>query len=262
MFLNHFNFNAHPFAEHPPVHFILRDSRIQDVLDNLKFFLDYERLALITGQTGIGKSTLFRLFIRDLPQNRYNPVYIHLTAVNAKAFLRLFITELGEKPKIGKERLFLQIEDRIRKNDKCTLLMVDEAHLLDPETLTDLRVLTSSIDYELPLKVILCGQESINQTLKRSSHKDFSDRILVKCTFKPLSRDQTAAYMDNRITCAGGTNKIFDPESKKLIHDYTGGVPRLINNVSTACLIHAVSSDQKMITETLVNQTMNHFHLP
>jgi len=200
---------------------------------------------LIIGQTGIGKSTLFKLFKHDLPQNRYNPVYIHLSAVNAKSFLRLFITRLGEKPKIGKERLFLQIEDRIRKNDKCTLLMVDEAHLLDPETLTDLRVLTSSIEEELSLKIILCGQESISQTLKRSSHTDFVNRIFVKFMFKPLSRDQTIAYVDNRISCAGGTNKIFETESKELIHDYTGGIPRLINNVSTACSTQSLKTKRK-----------------
>ena len=64
------------------------------------------------------------------------------------------------------------------------------------------------------------------------------------------------------MTLAGGTNKTFEDEAKKLIFDYTGGIPRQINNVATACLINAASRNVKMINEALVNETMNEFHLP
>ena len=68
--------------------------------------------------------------------------------------------------------------------------------------------------------------------------------------------------IDFRIIKAGGKDKIFEPEAKDLIHDYTGGVPRQINNVATACLINAAARGLKIITEALVNETMAEFHLP
>ena len=219
-------------------------------------------MALIIGQTGIGKSTLLRLFIHNLPQNRYHPLYVHLTPINANAFLRLIVTKLGETPKMGKDRLFLQIADRIGKNEKTTLLVIDECHLIDPKALTDLRLLISSIDTPLQLKIIFSGQQNLSHILNRSSHADLVHRIGVRFLLKPLSKDQTSAYIDRRIALAGGSEKIFEPEAKDLIHDYTGGVPRQINNVATACLINAASKGMKKITEALVNETMSEFELP
>ncbi len=262
MFLNQFVLTTHPFAEKPPIEWLLRDERFDQALARLKFFEQQGAIALIIGQTGLGKSSLLRLFIHELPHNRYHPVYLHLTALNANAFLRLIVTKLGEKPLMGKDRMLLQILARIKLNDKCTLFIIDEAHLIDPKILTDLRLLISSIDEEISLKILLCGQEDLNQILKRASYADLVHRITMQFVMQPLSKEETTAYIDYRITKADGSTKIFEPEAKDLIHDYTGGVPRQINNVATACLINAAARDLKKITETLVNETMAEFHLP
>jgi general secretion pathway protein A len=262
MFLNHFSFAAHPFAEKPPIQWIQKDPRIEQAMARLKFFEHQGAMALILGHTGVGKSSLLRLFIDQLPQNRYHPLYLHLTSISANAFLRIIVTRLGEKPKMGKDRMLLQILDRIGQNEKCTLFIIDEAHLVDPQTLTDLRLLISCMDENISLKIILCGQDSLKHLLKRASHADLLGRITLRFSLHALSKDQTRAYIDNRITLAGGTVKIFDPQAKDLVHDYTGGLPRQINNVATACLLNAASRNIKIIDEQLVNETMNELHLP
>ena len=262
MFLNQFSLNIHPFAEKPPIQWLQRDPRVDQALARLKFFEQQGAIALILGQTGLGKSSLLRLFIHELPQNRYLPLYLHLTPINPNAFLRLIVTKLGEKPRMGKDRMLLQILERIKQNEKCTVLIIDEAHLLDPYTLTDLRLLVSSIDDQISLKIVLCGQEGLRDILKRASHADLVHRITLRFSLHALSKEQTRAYIDSRITLAGGADKIFDSEAKELIHDYTGGVPRQINNVATASLINAASRKIKIISEALVNETMSEFHLP
>lgn len=262
MFLNHFSLHSHPFAENPPIDWLLRDEHIDRALAGLEFFKQQGAMALIIGQTGLGKSSLLRLFLNELPHNRYHTLYLHLTALNANAFLRLMVTKLGEKPQMGKDRMLLQILERIHQNDKCTLFVVDEAHLLEPKTLIDLRVLISSIDEKLPLKILLCGQEKLSQTLKRSSHADLLHRINLQFSLRPMSTEKTSAYIDFRVKKAGGKTKIFEPAARDLIHDYTGGVPRQVNNVATACLLNAASRSVKIITEALVNETMAEFHLP
>ncbi len=262
MFLNHFSLNEHPFTEHPPTKWLMRDPRIDDALAGLQFFEQQGSIGLILGQTGIGKSSLLRLFIHDLPPNRYQPIYLHLTTLNANAFLRLIVTRLGEKPRMGKDRMLLQLLDRINQNEKSTLLIVDEAHLIDPKALTDLRVLISPIGEKIPLKILLCGQEDLRHILKRSSHADLLHRITLRLFLKPYPREQTALYIDNRITMAGGSPKIFEPEAKGLIHDYAAGVPRQINNISTACLLNAASQDIHKINDAMVNNVMAQFQLP
>lgn len=262
MFLDHFSLSDHPFREKPPLQWIQRDPRIDEGLARLKFFEEQGSIALIIGQTGLGKSSLLRLFIHELPQNRFNPVYLHLTPLSATAFLRLIVNGLGEKPKIGKDRIFTQIIERVLQNEKCTLLIIDEAHLIDPKTLTDLRLLISSIDGNIALKIIFSGQEGLRQILKQSCHADLVHRISLRFYIKPLSKDQTWAYIDARLKMAGGAKNIFDSAAKTLIYDYTGGVPRQINNIATACLINAASRNLKTIDESLVNDTMNEFFLP
>ena len=262
MFLNHFDLNSHPFTEKPPIQWLLRDENTDQALARLKFFEQQGAIALIIGQTGLGKSSLLRLFIHQLLQNRYQPLYLHLTPLNANAFLRLMVIKLGEKPKLGKDRMLLQILERINQNDKCTLFIVDEAHLLAAQTLTDLRLLISSIDEQISLKILLCGQETLSQTLKRSSQADLLQRITLQFMMRPMPKAQTSAYINHRITKAGGKEKIFEPEAKELIHDYTGGVPRQVNNVATACLINAAARELNIITEALVNETMAEFRLP
>ena len=96
----------------------------------------------------------------------------------------------------------------------------------------------------------------------RPSHADLVHRISLRFALHALSKEQSIAYIDSRMTPASGTGKTFETEAKDLIHDYTGGVPRQINNVATACQIHAASRNLKKINDALVNETMSEFHLP
>ncbi len=166
MFLNHFKMSDHPFQERPPMDWILRDIRISQCLARLDYFSAQGALALLIGQTGVGKSTVLRLFIETLSKSRYRPLYLHFTGVSSSALLRLIVTELGEVPKRGKDSLFLQILERCTKDDLTTVLLIDEAHLIDPVALTDLRLLVSSaVDTNLPLKILLAGQDPLARLL-------------------------------------------------------------------------------------------------
>lgn len=262
MFLNHFKMTQHPFLEYPPMEWIIKDSRFSQFLARLEYFSLQATLALVIGQTGLGKSTLLRAFIHKLSRNRFRPVYLHLTGITPSGLLRLIVTALGEAPRSGKDRLFLQIREATRKADLTTVILIDEAHLIHPSSLTDLRLLVSSaLDTDLPIKIVLCGQEPLARLLATASLVDLAHRITVRCRLHPLSKDQTIAYIDSRTRLAGGNEKLFEPDAKSLIHDYAGGIPRQINNISTACLLNAASRDLKMVAEALVIDTMNEFHL-
>ena len=262
MFLSHFKMNAHPFCEQPPLDWYLKDDRFAQNLARLDYFALQGSIALLVGQTGVGKSSLLRFFIHSLSKNKYNPVYIHLTHINAKALLRMIVSKLGEAPKTGKDRLFLQIIESASKAEVVTVLIIDEAHLMDVEALTDMRLLVSSgIETNLPLKIIFSGQQALGKMLARASLSDLVSRICVRGHLYPLTRDQTIAHMDSRMRSSGSSEKVFEPEAKGLVHDYAGGIPRQINNIATACLINAASRNLHKINEPLVNETMSEFQL-
>jgi general secretion pathway protein A len=242
---------------------ILNDHRISQALARLEYFSQQGALALVIGQTGVGKSTLLRLFIQKLSKNRYRPVYLHFTGINSSALLRLIVTQLGETPRRGKDALFLQILDRTRNGDLTTILIIDEAHLIDPQALTDLRLLVSSaLDTDIPLKIVLSGQESLARLLARASLRDLVNRITVRSHLVPLTKDQTSSYIDFRMRCAGSNERVFELEAKALIHDYASGIPRQINNIATACLLNASARNLQIINDSLVTDTMTEFHIP
>ena len=188
---------------------------------------------------------------------------MHLTHLESAALLRLIVTALGEKPRLGKDRLFLQILSKTQNTERTTMLILDEAHLLPADALTDLRLLVSSgLDDAPPFKIVLSGQAPLQEVLARASHADLVHRLSVRYHLRAFTPEQTEAYIDFRLRTAGASNKLVEPEAKRLIHAYAGGVPRQINNIATACLINAAARNVHKIGEPLVNDILAEFHLP
>ncbi|HIM34875.1 MAG TPA: AAA family ATPase [Pseudomonadales bacterium] len=262
MYQEHFQLKTQPFSEHAAATSLWVDSRMQEGLARLNYLADSATLGLVTGPSGCGKSALLKRFLHELSRQRCEPVYCHLTHLNSTGLLKSLILKLGEVPKLGKERLFEQILQRAARNESTLLLIIDEAHLLDGEALTDLRLLVSSaVDTAPPLKLLLTGQETLRSTLKRSQLGDLLNRIQVHYRLKPLSKEQTGRYIDVQMKQAGGPEDVFDTSVKELIHDFTGGLPRAINNLATACLLQAVARNVLRIDEPLFQQTSTEFHL-
>jgi general secretion pathway protein A len=253
MFAQAFHLNALPFEDHIGADQIHDDERFTQALDRLQYFAEHGLVALLTGPTGVGKSCLVKRFLHALPAHRYQPLYLHLSRVDAAAMLRMIVAALGEKPSLGRDRLFRQILDRTREAERPAMLVIDDAHLLNEAILTDLRLLVSAPSSAPPsLKVLLCGQPPLSKLLARASLADLLNRICVRCSLRPLSKDQTVAYIDRRLKAVGGAETLFETASKHLIHEHTGGIPRAINNLATTCLIHAASKQLKRIQEALV----------
>jgi len=262
MFTTYFNMKVQPFKERVPVEQILKDERLMQGLARLQFLVESGTVALITGQTGVGKSILIKLFLSTIASNQYKPIYIHFTQIRTSCFFNLIVTELKEVPKRNKEQLFFQIIEKINNTSLTTLLIIDEAHLLTVEALTDLRLLISSaLENEPPLKIILTGQDELKNKLKRGVLNDFAQRISVCHHLKPLSKTQTAAYIDFHVNYSGASDKIFEPEVKNMIYEYSNGIPRQINNIATACLINAAIHKSQKVNMQIFNQTLSDFQL-
>jgi general secretion pathway protein A len=176
--------------------------------------------------------------------------------------MKLIATQLGESPRRGKDRIYEQILERARRAEGTLLLIFDEAHLLTSESLTDLRLLISSaLDVGPPLKILLTGQDALRNTMKRAQHADLLNRISVRYQLRPLGKQQTAQYVDFQISQAGGNPKIFAEEVKDLLHDFTGGLPRAINNLAIACLLQATAAGAARVDEDAFRQATSEFQL-
>jgi len=153
----------------------------------------------------------------------------------ALGVLQHLVRRLGETPLWHKEGLFCQVVERAAKTDETLLVVLDEAHLLPPESLIDLRLLVSSADATPQLKLLLAGQDGLLDVLRRDGHRDLWDRITIRYHLHPLSKPQTRQYPEFQMQTAGGSPDVFAAEVKDLLHDYTGGVPRGPTASTTRC---------------------------
>ena len=263
MYLDHFQLKSQPFSEHAAVSSLWQDPRMDEGLARLEYLIQCGQLGLVTGPSGVGKSALLKRFLHGLLPQHCQAFYCHLSHLPAAGLLKLVVTQLGESPRRGKERLYEQILERATRAEGTLLLVFDEAHLLDGEALTDLRLLISSaLDVRPPLKLLLVGQEPLRAVLRRAPHADLVNRISVRYQLRPLSREHTYRYIDFQLTQAGGDVKLFDDAVKAAIHDFANGVPRQVNNLATACLLQATARKVRRIDEELFQQVAGEFQLP
>lgn len=263
MFLTHFKFTSQPFAEWVAADALWQDDRMREGLARLRYLAEHGTVGLLTGASGVGKSALLKRFLHELSGAQWQPVYLHLTHLSASGLLKHLVSKLGEVPRFGKDRLFEQILEKARQAEGTLLVVFDEAHLLDADALTDIRLLISSaLDDAPPLKVVLAGQEALRQTLRQSSQSALASRIVVRGHLSALTKEQTATYIDFQLKQAGGTEKLFEDPTKGLIHDYSGGIPRQINNLATSCLLLAASEGASRVSESILQQTLHEYHLP
>lgn len=263
MYLEHFQFKNQPFSEHAAVSALWQDQRMDEALARLEYLVQCGQLGLVTGQSGVGKSALLKRFLHGLQPQHCQACYCHLSHLPSSGLLKLVVTQLGESPRRGKERLYEQILERASRTEGTLLLVFDEAHLLDGEALTDLRLLISSaLDVRPPLKLLLVGQDPLRAVLRRAQHADLVNRISVRYQLRSLSREQTCHYIDFQLTQAGGDAKLFDDAVKAAIHDFANGVPRQVNNLATACLLQATARKVRRIDEELFQQVAGEFQLP
>lgn len=262
MYQDHFQLQQQPFSEHAAASSLWIDGRMKEALARLTYLLNHATLGLVTGPSGVGKSALLKCFLNQLPQ-RCEAVYCHLTHLPSAGLLKVIVSQLGEVPRRGKDRLFEQIYQAAKRTEGTLLLVIDEAHLLDSEALTDLRLLVSSaVDVAPPLKILLVGQHSLRAVLKRSQHADLLNRINVQYQLRAFTKEQTGHYIDVQMKQAGGPEDVFDVAVKEMLHDFTGGIARQINNLATACLLQAAATGVLRIDEQLFRHTTTEFQLP
>ena len=158
MYLEHFQLKSQPFAEHAAVSSLWQDQRMDEGLARLDYLVQSGQLGLVTGPSGVGKSALLKRFLHGLLPPHCQALYCHLSHLPSAGLLKLVVTQLGESPRRGKERIYEQILERAARAEGTLLLVFDEAHLLDGDALTDLRLLISSaLDVRPPLKMLLVG---------------------------------------------------------------------------------------------------------
>jgi general secretion pathway protein A len=104
------------------------------------------------------------------------------------------------------------------------------------------------------LQIILIGQPELRELLARNDLRQLAQRITARYHLEPLSRRETAAYIEHRLKVAGALGEVFDESAKKEIFRLSQGVPRLVNVICDRALLGAYSREKRNVNAGLVRE--------
>ncbi len=135
------------------------------------------------------------------------------------------------------------------------LLIIDEAQNLPLQVLEQIRILSNlETEKEKLLQIVLVGQSNLKDLLRRPELRQLDQRVSIRYDLKPLSHEETSAYVQHRLSVAGGAAAVtFTPKSLGRVHRYASGIPRLINLLCDRALLSAYSAHTARIAPALVD---------
>ena len=246
-----------PFSLLPDPAFLYASRKHQLALSMLQYAVQ-SRLALsvVTGEVGSGKTTLVRQLINELG----DAVTVGLISNTHRGFGNLmqwvalaFGLPFRDKDAVELYHDFVEFLCAEYAKGRTTLLIVDEAQNLDPDTLEELRLLMNvNSDDHMVLQMLVVGQPELHEILRRHDLRQLAQRISVAYKLEPLDAEETAAYVRHRIAAAGGNPNLFHKNALRLIHSNSGGIPRVINTLCDLSLVYGYADEKKQIDALLI----------
>ena len=144
--------------------------------------------------------------------------------------------------------------------NRKVICILDEAHLLEKETLEEFRfLLNSAFDSESQMALILVGQNELwDQKLRYKRYAAIRQRIDITCILPHLDLSQTQMYIDSNLHYAGVNTPLFTEKAVEEICKSSTGIPRIINRVCEKCLTYAGQQRQRLIDEHIVQHVIQH----
>jgi type II secretory pathway predicted ATPase ExeA len=251
-----FNLTAPAFGKAVARQHLLVYPQLAELETDLEELLTEGGIGLLTGEMGIGKTTALRHFLGGMDERACQVAYQGSTR-HATALLESLVESLGVTPARHRAMLLRQLGTLCartwQEQRKRTLVVLDDAHLLDDALLEDFRLLTNfEMDAADPLIVLLVGHPALRRRLRKPVHLAMLDRVRMQYRLEGLSRDETAEYLDHHMRQAGGKGEVFTAEGKAAIFDHAQGIPRRINTLALACLKKAVTRKLHAVDAELV----------
>jgi general secretion pathway protein A len=255
-YLGFFGFPSAPFSKE------VRDDDLwippskQDAVDGICEEIHEHGCVGVAGDAGLGKTCVLRAVRHRLPQSDYRLTYYHHATLHRRDFYRQLSVALGLMPVTTAGAVSYAIAthiEQLAKERVHPVLLLDEAHLLQADTLDHLPIL---LNYEWDsrplLSLVLIGLPELFDRLALRRHRSLLSRIHRRFVLGPLTQDDTADYLRTRLRLVGCDRELFALDAVALLHEHAGGAMRDIDRLATAALREAARIKHKTVdAETL-----------
>lgn len=264
MYESFYNMEHTPFTRDVPPEALYETPAMAEALNRLAFAADHQLFAVVVADAGCGKSTLIRKFASILAKDNYILLYISDSKLTPRWLYKGMLDQLGLEAKInrGESKRNLQKEIEIIRevHKKKVVCVLDEAHLLEKETLEEFRFLLNyRFDSVSPMALVLAGQTELwDDKLRHRRYDAIRQRIDIACVLPHLDRSETAMYIDSHLRYAGCESEIFSDRAIDEIHKGSSGIPRQINRICEKCLMYGSQQQKRIIDDYMVQHIIEH----
>jgi general secretion pathway protein A len=252
-----FGFSEPPFNQTPDTRFLFKSSQHMAALDHLKYALLTDGFTLLTGAPGIGKTLLCRQILRDAGKD-VQTVYIYNTYFSMLDLFKLIYHDITGEQLNGESHshCFNKINQLLlllAAKGKKVIVLIDEAQSLTSDTLEGLRQLSNlETEKKKLLSFILIGQPELESCLTDYNLRQLEQRISVRYVLKSFKLSETREYVSHRM-CLSTSSVINDTHYRFttfaicLVHWYSRGIPRRINQICDRALLASFNTGKREI---------------
>jgi type II secretory pathway predicted ATPase ExeA len=257
----HFGLTRTPFGKSIPAKDLYARQAHAEAVARINFCIVESALGVITGDVGAGKTVSVRAAVAALDRTRHQIIYIANPAFGTRGLYVTIVRSLGAEPRYLKAELMAQAADLLAaetaERHRRVVLICDEAHLLEPNQLEELRLLTNSdMDSTSPFAGILVGQPTLNRQLRMGIFAALDQRIATRFNIKPMDLAESAHYLRHHLTLAGRDEPLIADDAIARLHRVAGGLPRALNNAATAALIAAAADNKQLVDDTCAKKAV------
>ena len=254
MYLDFFQFQREPFQVTPDPAFFCSFQGHREALAAIHYGVEQRKgFIALTGEVGVGKTTILRAFLEQVDQRQAKVVYLLNANVMFDDLLDALLQELGSASQSQNQfAKVIQIHGILiehYRQDRNVVLIIDEAQNMPAETLEGLRVLSNlETDTDKLLQIVFCGQPEFDEKLAKPELRQLQQRIAVRTTIRPLTDAEGMLYIRHRIAMAGVSERaIFSERATRQIVREAHGIPRLINILCDNALATAFGYQDRQV---------------
>ena len=263
MYARFYRMTKEPFHVTPNPEFLFLSPSHKEALASLIYGVSKGKgFIVITGEVGVGKTTVLRSYLEKIDQKFHRIIYIFNSNLSFKGLLDTIYQELDLERKTDDEVEMVNELHRMMieeyKQSRRLVLLIDEAQNMPVKTLENLRMLSNlETSTEKLLQIVLVGQPELEQILDRNELRQLKQRIAVHSVILPLTRREGIGYIKHRLGKVAPKNAlIFTRGALRKIVRHAKGCPRTINILCDNALITGFGLSKKPVNSHIVREVI------
>ncbi|MEN3004599.1 ExeA family protein [Dehalobacterium formicoaceticum] len=251
------------FLREIPTEGLLSLPQHREALARLKYIIASKGFGVMTGSPGMGKSSILRTLDASLDKSRFLFCYINDADLKPKNLYSKIPYYLSVQPSTYLDRMKKQFRDAVVNlydtHDRLPIIVIDNAQDLPIQTIKEIRYLLNfEIDAKSLLSLILVGHPELRDTLKLRSFEAVSQCITAHYRLSPLDEKQTYEYISHHLNLSQ-LKMLFPEDVVNRIHQFTSGIPRVINQICRHCLIDMESNQLELADHQVLERVLSEF---